>query len=74
MPRLENWQLITVYGRELLHGDIYDDHRFPDGENVYTSEVQSIDEKRREATTKNTTYILGEPAKGTRMEATIGAE
>lgn len=55
MPRLENWRLILDH----LYGDIYDDSCFQDGAPVRTSTVQTIDEEKSEAQTRNTLYKLG---------------
>jgi len=68
MPRLENWSI--GYGdsngftapelvQKTLHGMIYDDQRFLDGTNIRTSDIQFLDLENNIATTRNTTYKLG---------------
>jgi hypothetical protein len=50
IPRLENWQLILDH----LHGEVYDDDRFPDGLRVRTSTVRELNEAEGYAQTRNT--------------------
>lgn len=57
MPRLEQW--CVVYHR--LYGKVYGREGFEDGAEINTSKVISIDREKGTATTKNTTYLLGEP-------------
>lgn len=58
-PRLEDW---TLLGNGSLHGKVYGNPRFEDGEYIITSLVQSLDLEGKKAQTRNTEYELGEPA------------
>lgn len=60
MSRLENWY---VGPDDRLFGQVYDDHRWPDGTEIVTSRVVEWDSETKTARTKNTGYILGEPLK-----------
>lgn len=70
MPRLENWSVITrtvnpfqapELGFAALHGNVYDNPNFDDGDEVDTSVIKSIDLDKKVAQTRNTLYELGEP-------------
>lgn len=57
MSRLENW---TLMGNGSLHGQVFDDHRWPDTTWIVTSTVRSLDLVAKKAVTRNSTYELGE--------------
>ena len=57
--RLEDW---TLLGSGSLHGKVYGNPRFEDGEYILTSQVQTLDLEGKKARTVNTEYELGEPA------------
>ncbi len=65
--RLEQWSLVeTPYKEGLrisLSGRVYDHSSFEDGDQVYTTRIQSISLDGLTATTKNTEYTLGERLK-----------
>jgi hypothetical protein len=58
-PILEKWELRDE-GHRYLTGYIYNDpaRRFHDGEYIYTSELQWINEQAGLAQTRNTLYLL----------------
>lgn len=57
---LEDWFLIKGYGgSQCLKGDIYDDKRWRDGEELRTSYLVKLDEEAGVAETRNTIYQLG---------------
>lgn len=67
--RLENWSVVSTpispyeapeLARMLIHGEVYGNPRFIDGEPVTTSSVQKIEGNR--VFTRNSVYELGTPA------------
>lgn len=57
--RLENW---FMGPNDLLYGNVYGHPSIPDGKEVITSRVVTLDKKSGIAMTKNTCYQLGNPA------------
>lgn len=69
MPRLENWSVTAasnnpfldpVCQSKRLHGNVYDNPNFNDGDSINTSVLKEFDYKNRLAKTRNTEYKLGE--------------
>lgn len=57
---LENWLYsLNEFGTPVLFGVVSGHSRIPDGTEVRTSKVLSIDAQARTAETMNTTYTLG---------------
>ena len=67
MPRLENWEVISLIGRDSykapeqqalhLQGSVYGHPNFTDGQIIYTSRIVKAD--GRQVQTRNTLYDLG---------------
>jgi len=58
VARLEDW---FVGPNDLLFGKVYGHPSIKDGEVIVTSRVVSWDKEKKQATTRNTNYILGKP-------------
>lgn len=64
--RLEDWYTYKIRGFTVLMGRVYEDsaRRFRDGEDIYTSKIQSATFKEGEIVrTMNTRYLLGKQLK-----------
>lgn len=64
-PRLDDWYVMPSGDNIYLMGKIYDDKRqpvpFPDGTEIHTSIVSTIDDGLKQVQTSNTLYRLGSP-------------
>jgi hypothetical protein len=67
MYRLENWSVAagTYDAPEFggsLHGEVFENPRFQDGEKILTSKIADANEDTRVVTTKSgSQYLLGDP-------------
>lgn len=68
IPWLERWSIgvhpsytFADETKPVLYGEVYGDLRFEEGKKIVTSEIKSFCWDTQRATTRNTTYFLGEP-------------
>lgn len=60
--KLENWALAIVHDNTFrLQGNVYGNPKFPDGNSVMTSEVESLTHNNEVVTLSGSVYELGEP-------------